>query len=85
MPRKSYRAELLEKIDRLELKVSESRRAYLENEHNGLASDVDGESDDDFDMIITPPTPIMPLLGSDLEADDDFTPSAKGTEVSPLP
>ena len=75
MPRKSYRAELLEKIDRLELKVSESRRAYLENEHNGLASDVDGESDDDFDMIITPPTPIMPLLGSDLEADDDFTPS----------
>ena len=36
MPQKSYRAELLEKIDQLELKVSESRRAYLENEHNGL-------------------------------------------------
>ena len=74
MPRKSYRAELLEKIDQLELRVSEARRAYLENEHNGLESDVDGESDDDFNMVITPPTLITPLLGSDWEADDDFTP-----------
>ena len=74
MPQKSYKAELLEKINQLELKVSESRRAYLQNEHNGLASDVDGESDNDFDMVITPPTPITPLLGSDSEADGDFTP-----------
>ena len=38
-----------------------------------LKLDVDGKSNDDFNMVITPPTPIMPLLGSDWEADDDFT------------
>ena len=65
--------ELLEKIDQLELKVSKARRAYLQNEHNGLELDVDGESDNDFNMVITPPTPITPLLGSDWEADDNFT------------
>ena len=59
MPWKSYRVELLEKIDQLELKVSKARRAYLQNEHNGLELDVDGESDNDFNMV--------------READDNFT------------
>ena len=42
------------------------------SKNNSLASDIDGESDNDFDMIIPPPTPITPLLGFDLEAIDNF-------------
>ena len=76
MPRTSKKAELLQKIEELANKTSQARQKYIQCcdwlEHDSEMDSSSGESA----LLITPPSPISPLL-SDVESDisDDLTTS----------